>query len=220
MKILVLEDDKVLGNAICTALNNYNVTLSLTYDDAMVKFKAENYDLLLLDINLKNKSGFDFLEEIRKTNKVKAIFISANDREVDILKGFDIGCDDYITKPFSLSVLKAKVKLLEKDNISKGVAIGDLKINFDKMKVFKSGEEVILSSTEFKLLKYLYDNRNIVVTKEQILEYVWDVDMNFVVENTVNVTINRLRKKIEDNAKEPKYILTVFGIGYTLESNI
>ncbi len=220
MKILVLEDDKVLGNAICTALNNYDVTLSLTYDDAMVKFKSESYDLLLLDINLKNKSGFDFLEEIRKTNNVKAIFISANDREIDILKGFDIGCDDYITKPFSLSVLKAKVKLLVKDNSSNDIVIGDLKINFEKMKVFKSDEEIILSSTEFKLLKYLYDNKNIVVTKEQILEHIWDVDMNFVVENTVNVTINRLRKKIEDNVKEPKYILTIFGVGYTFESNI
>ncbi len=219
MKILVLEDDKVLGNAICTALNNYDVTLSLTYDDAIIKFTAESYDLLLLDINLKNKSGLDFLIEIRKTNNVKAIFISANDRECDILKGFDIGCDDYITKPFSLSVLKAKVKLLVKDNGSSDIDIGDLKINFDKMKVFKSGVEIALSSTEFKLLKYLYENKNIVVTKEQILEHMWDVDMNFVVENTVNVTINRLRKKIEDNVKEPKYILTIFGVGYTFESN-
>ncbi len=220
MKILVLEDDKALGSAICTVLNNYDITLSLTYDDAMEKFKNNNFDLLLLDINLKNKSGFDFLEEIRRVNNVKAIFISANDREIDILKGFEIGCDDYITKPFSLSVLKAKVKLLEKGNSSSEIIIGDLKIDLDKMKISKNCEDIVLSSTEFKLLKYLYENRNIVVTKEQILEYVWDVDMNFVVENTVNVTINRLRKKIEDNVKEPKYILTVFGVGYTFESNI
>ncbi len=219
MKILVLEDDRNLGNAICKALNNYNVDYCSTYDDAMIKFN-NNYDLLLLDVNLKHKNGLTFLKNIRKKSNVKAIFISANDREIDILEGFDIGCDDYITKPFSLEVLKAKVKLIEKTKNLEYVIVGDLKINFEKMKLSKNNEELTLSSTEFKLLKFLYDNKNIVVTKEQILENIWDVDMNFVVENTVNVTINRLRKKLEDNIKDPKYILTVFGVGYTFENNV
>ncbi len=216
MKILVLEDDKILGNAICKALSEYSIDFCSSYDEAMALFD-NSHDLLLLDINLKNKNGLLFLEHIRKTSKVKAIFISANDREIDILKGFDVGCDDYITKPFSLSILKAKLKLMEKGANQEYITIGDLQINFDKMKLLKNNAEVPLSSTEFKLLKFLYNNRNIIVTKEQILENIWDADMNFVVENTVNVTINRLRKKIEDNIKNPKYIVTVFGVGYTFE---
>ncbi len=219
MKILVLEDDKILGDAIYKALNNYNVVFCSTYDEAMNEFD-DTYDVLLLDINLKNKNGMVFLENIRKKSNVKAIFISANDREEDILKGFDIGCDDYITKPFSLNVLKAKLRLMENDNKEDYITVGNLKINFDKLKILKNDEDLTLSSTEFKLLKFLYDNRHIVVTKEQILESIWDVDMNFVVENTVNVTINRLRKKIEDDIKEPKYILTVFGVGYTFECHV
>ena len=172
---------------------------------------------MLLDINLPDGSGLDLCKEIRDTGDFKIVFFTANDTEEDMLKGFENGADDYISKPFSIEVLKRKVNamLRNKQRDESIFEYKDLKIDFDKMAVYKNNLDISLSVTEYRLLELLVKNKGKVITKEIILDKIWDSRGSFVYENTLAVTIRRLRKKIEDDAKNCKYIITVFGIGYT-----
>ena len=143
------------------------------------------------------------------------LFLTANDTEEDMLEGFGVGCDDYIPKPFSIEVLRKKVQVILKRTIGDHVRIRykNLEVDTDKCLVLLKGEEVHLTSTEYKLLSYLMQNRGKVVTRGMILENLWDIDGNFVGDNTVRVNIKRLRQKLNDENQE--YIVTVFGMGYT-----
>ncbi len=143
------------------------------------------------------------------------LFLTANDTEEDMLEGFGVGCDDYIPKPFSIEVLRKKVQVILKRTIGDHVRIRykNLEVDTDKCLVLLKGEEVHLTSTEYKLLSYLMQNRGKVVTRGMILENLWDIDGNFVGDNTVRVNIKRLRQKLNDETQE--YIVTVFGMGYT-----
>ena len=143
------------------------------------------------------------------------LFLTANDTEEDMLEGFGVGCDDYIPKPFSIEVLRKKVQVILKRTIGDHVRIRykNLEVDTDKCLVLLKGEEVPLTSTEYKLLSYLMQNRGKVVTRGMILENLWDIDGNFVGDNTVRVNIKRLRQKLNDETQE--YIVTVFGMGYT-----
>ena len=173
---------------------------------------------MLLDINLPDGNGIDFCKEIREEVNFPIVFFTANDTDEDMVKGFQCGCDDYIAKPFSVEVLKHKVNaiLRRKDISSKNIfQYKELKIDFDRMSVFIDDKEINLTATEYKLLELLAKNKGRVVTKEMLLEKLWDNNGNFVDENTLSVNIRRLRKKIEVDTKNPQYIITVFGIGYT-----
>ena len=143
------------------------------------------------------------------------LFLTANGTEEDMLEGFGVGCDDYIPKPFSIEVLRKKVQVILKRTIGDHVRIRykNLEVDTDKCLVLLKGEEVHLTSTEYKLLSYLMQNRGKVVTRGMILENLWDIDGNFVDDNTVRVNIKRLRQKLNDETQE--YIVTVFGMGYT-----
>lgn len=143
------------------------------------------------------------------------LFLTANDTEEDMLEGFGVGCDDYIPKPFSIEVLRKKVQVILKRTIGDHMRIRykNLEVDTDKCLVLLKGEEVHLTSTEYKLLSYLMQNRGKVVTRGMILENLWDIDGNFVGDNTVRVNIKRLRQKLNDETQE--YIVTVFGMGYT-----
>ena len=143
------------------------------------------------------------------------LFLTANDTEEDMLEGFGVGCDDYIPKPFSIEVLRKKVQVILKRTIGDHVRIRykNLEVDTDKCLVLLKGEEVHLTSTEYKLVSYLMQNRGKVVTRGMILENLWDIDGNFVDDNTVRVNIKRLRQKLNDETQE--YIVTVFGMGYT-----
>ena len=143
------------------------------------------------------------------------LFLTANDTEEDMLEGFGVGCDDYIPKPFSIEVLRKKVQVILKRTIGDHVRIRykNLEVDTDKCLVLLKGEEVHLTSTEYKLLSYLMQNRGKVVTRGMILENLWDIDGNFVDDNTVRVNIKRLRQKLNDETQE--YIVTVFGMAYT-----
>ena len=143
------------------------------------------------------------------------MFLTANDTEEDMLEGFGVGCDDYIPKPFSIEVLRKKVQAILKRTINdkSRIQYKDLEVDTYKCLVLMKGEEVHLSSTEYKLLIYLIENKGIIVTRSMILKRIWDIDGNFVDDNTVRVNINRLRQKLNDENQE--YIVTVFGMGYT-----
>lgn len=215
--IFLLEDDKILSKGISIALekDGHTVTAVYGYMEALQKYKNPKYDLFLLDINLPDGSGMEFCKKIRETAETPVLFLTANDTEQDMLEGFGVGCDDYIPKPFSIEVLRKKVQAILKRTIGDTARIRykNLEVDTDKCLVLLNGEEVHLTSTEYKLLCYLMENRGRVVTKGMLLEQLWDIDGNFVDENTVRVNIKRLRQKLKDEKQE--YIVTVFGMGYT-----
>lgn len=215
--IFLLEDDKILSRGISIALqkDNHTVTAVYGYIEALQKYQNQKYGLFLLDINLPDGNGIEFCKKIRETSETPILFLTANDTEEDMLDGYSVGCDDYISKPFSLEVLRRKVQAVLKRTGSANPRIRyrDLEVDIDKCIVLVKGQEVHLTATEYKLLCYLMENKGRVVTKAMILEQIWDLDGNFVDDNTVRVNIKRLRRKLNDEKQE--YIVTIFGLGYT-----
>lgn len=218
--ILLLEDDKSLNRGISFKLKKegYRVYTAFNIQEAKQVFENNKIDLIISDVGLPDGSGLDFCEEIRKISSVHIIMLTALDQEIDIVTGYDIGADDYITKPFSLIVLISKVNAFMRriGNTTIENIISCDKLNFDYVenKLTKEDEEILLSKNEGKLLKYLMENSNQTVAKEQLIQALWDIDGNFVDENTVAVNIRRLRQKVEDNPSEPMYIKNIRGIGY------
>lgn len=215
--IFLLEDDKILSKGISIALekDGHHVTTAYGYVEALQKYTLKKYDLFLLDINLPDGNGMNFCQKIRQTSQLPVLFLTANDTEEDMLNGYDVGCDDYISKPFSIDVLRRKVSAILKRTITETARIQykDLEVDMEKCLVLLNGEEVLLSATEYKLLCYLIQHKGTVVTKAMLLENLWDKDGNFIDDNTLRVNIKRLRQKLKDDNQE--YIVTVFGIGYT-----
>lgn len=215
--IFLLEDDKILSKGISIALekDGHTVTAAYGFIEAVQTYQSQKVDLFLLDVNLPDGSGLEFCRKIRETSEAPVLFLTANDTEEDMLDGFSAGCDDYISKPFPLEVLRRKVLAVLKRTSSGGSRIKyrDLEVDTDKCLVLLKGQEVHLTSTEYKLLCYLIENKGRVVTKAMLLEQLWDIDGNFVDDNTVRVNIKRLRQKLNDEKQE--YIVTVFGTGYT-----
>lgn len=218
--ILLVEDESSLNRGISFKLKKegYNVFSAMTIKEAEEIFNNNKLDLILLDVSLPDGSGFDFCSKLRKTSDILVIFLTACDQEVDIVTGLDMGADDYITKPFSLMVLMSKINALlrrnSKENYEEKIVSKDIIFNIAQMKVLKKENELILSKTELKLLKYLMDNSQQIITKEQLLSNLWDVNSEFVDQNAIAVNIRRLREKIEDNPSKPKYIKNIRGIGY------
>ena len=215
--IFLLEDDKILSKGISIALkkDEHTITAVYGYLEALQQYQKQKYDLFLLDINLPDGSGLEFCKKIRETAETPVLFLTANDTEEDMLGGFSAGCDDYISKPFPIEVLRKKVLAILKRTLGEKnrIKYKNLEVDTDKCLVLMKGQETHLTSTEYKLLLYLMENRGRVVTKAMLLEQLWDIDGNFVDDNTVRVNIKRLRQKMNDEKQE--YIVTVFGMGYT-----
>lgn len=212
-KILLLEDDITLGNGIKMVLKDEQVTLVNTLKDAREILKNNEFDLLILDINLPDGSGLDLMKEQKNLNsETPIILLTANDMEIDIVSGLELGADDYITKPFSLAIFRARVNnqlRRKKININKVFEIDDYYFDFDNM-IYRKNQKIIeLSKTEQKLLRLLVENRGHTLTRELLVDKIWGSE--YVDENALTVTIKRLRGKLEDN----KYLKTVYGIGYT-----
>lgn len=218
--ILIIEDDITLNKGIMLTLrqNDIKIKQAFTLEDSRNILKKEKIDLIILDVNLPDGNGFNFCKEIREKSTIPIIFLTACDMELDIVTGLELGADDYITKPFSLMVLRARVMValrrLENKNSNNKITIDNLILDFDKMEFTKDNNKINLSKTEQKLLKMLITNKGRVLTREQLIDNVWDNDSEFVEENALTVNIKRLREKIEDNKSKPKYIKTVYGIGY------
>jgi DNA-binding response OmpR family regulator len=222
--ILIVEDDKILNKGLAFSMkqNGYEVMSLFNSREANKTLLENKIDLIILDINLPDKSGLDLCTDIRKNSDTPILFLTANDTEQDIIKGFQAGCDDYISKPFSIEVLKQRISAVlrrsevKEENIYKS---GTFKINFDKMEVTKESEIIKLTPKEYKLLELLVKNTGKVLKRETILEKLWDVNGEFVDANSLSVTVKRLRQKIEEDIKDPKYVITVFGIGYMWSEN-
>ena len=217
-RIIIVEDDEGLSRGISFSLrkDGYEVMQAFTIGEAKKQLAEMECDLMILDLNLPDGDGLDFCEWIRLSYEFPMIMLSARDLETDEVIGLEKGADDYITKPFSLAVLKARVAANLRKKF-KAFSCGPIKMIPDSMKVYRQGQLVDLSTTEYKILKCLMENQGMVMTKEQILQAVWDQDANFVEENTLQVNIRRLRMKLEESPTKPQLIHTVRNMGYLLE---
>ncbi|MCI8639239.1 MAG: response regulator transcription factor [Coprococcus sp.] len=216
-KILIIEDDVDLREGLRFSFvgDGDSVFDVGTKREGIQEIRKGIYDIVLLDCNLPDGTGFDLCREVRQFCTVPIIMLTARDTEMDEIKALELGVDDYLSKPFSLGVLKARMKrLINGKPESEKLVSGGLLIDKSACKVCKAGKEVFLSKLEYKLLLYLIENRNHVLSKEQILDHIWDHEGKYVDGNTVSVNISRLRTKIEDDAGEPRLIKTVHGIGY------
>ena len=219
-KILLLEDDITLGSGIRLALQSPSVQITLcrTLAQARAAVAENSYDLLILDINLPDGSGLQLLEQVRKISHVPVILLTANDLEMDVVTGLEAGADDYITKPFSLAILRARVNAQLRRSIPVKtfcIEIDRFQFDFDRMEFRKAGQAIELSKTEQKLLRILVENRGQTLPRGVLVDRIWTGDAEFVDENALSVTVKRLRDKLEDTPSSPQYLKTVYGIGYT-----
>ena len=224
VKILMIEDDLGLNRGISFALaqEGYEVVTAENMEKGLKHFEMEHPDAILLDLNLPDGDGIQLCQKIRERSDLPVLMLTARDMEVDEIMGLKCGADDYMTKPFSVSVLKVRLeKILEKHGKGRKsrqqeceLTSGDIRLNTKNLRVYKGEQELDLSMTELRLLQYFLENKNQVLLKEQILQHIWDEDGNYVEENTLPVNISRLRKKLgEDKIK------TVHGMGYLWEES-
>ena len=220
MRILVVEDDRLLNNTLCYNLNTagYVVDSALTKSAASDFLTKQDYDLIVLDVNLPDGNGFDFCREVKERRPDTAvIFLTANDMESDMLKGYELGAEDYVTKPFPMSVFQKKLsvvlgRLAKQSGGGDSYEDGALSINFSEMTASLSGKALVFTPLEYRLLKILTKNPQNVLTRQVLLEKLWDADGNFVDEHALTAAISRVRNKIETDGRQ--YIKTVYGMGY------
>lgn len=217
---LIVDDETELAAATCEYLNMFEINSAYVRNsEECLKFIKENrVNIILLDINLEHESGFTLCKRLREELDIPILFISARQSDDDILIALNIGGDDYIKKPYSLSVLLAKVKVIlkrfeEKD--TKRATYETIEIDEKARKIYVEGQEILLKNKEFNLFAYLYDNRNKVISKEELFAKIWGDE--YFSDGTLNVHIRKIREKIERNPNEPKYIKTIWGIGYMFE---
>lgn len=223
MDIFLLEDDSAIGIGLSYSLKNegYGVTVAKTVKEALKVIKEKSFSLYILDLTLPDGSGYDVCTEIKKSGDLPVIFLTAYDDEVNVIMGLELGADDYISKPFRVKELLARIKTVlrryNKDTADGIINIGNIKINTNEAKVYRNSQEIILTAMEYRLLLTFINNRGIVLTRQKLLEDIWDVAGDFVNDNTLTVYIKRLRDKIEKDPANPSVIKTVRGLGYILE---
>lgn len=221
--ILMVEDDSTIAFAVKYAVEqeSFNLDIAENLENARKIVNSKEYDLILLDVMLPDGNGYEFLKQLREHDEdTPVIFLTACDEEVNIVMGLDIGGDDYITKPFRVRELISRINAIlrrkgkSQDSNKKILKFKNISIHTLEARVFKNNEEIFLTSAEYKLLLILIQNKNMVLSRAQILEKLWDVTYDFINDNTLSVYIKRLREKIEDDSSKPQYILTVRGLGY------
>ncbi len=219
--LLLIEDDHTLAQGIRLALlsDTLSVAVAPSLAEARAALSEREFQLLLLDVNLPDGNGLDFLTGLRRTSSVPVILLTANDMETDIVTGLESGADDYITKPFSLAVLRARVntqlRRISPETPPDGVfCAGPFRFDFIRMEFSKDGQDFSLSKTEQKLLRILTQNQGITLSRASLVDWIWTDGAEYVDENALSVTVKRLRSKLEDVPSSPQYLKTVYGIGY------
>lgn len=222
-KILIVEDDRKLNDGIRLALKGEGFLFfqCRTLQEARKVFREQSVSLILLDVNLPDGSGIDFTREIRKDSCVPIILLTVNNLELDIVTGLDAGANDYITKPFSLMVLRARVSVQLREQEAKSrtrMKMDGFDFDFDRMEFYKGNQPVELSKTEQRLLRLLCENRGATLKRTYLIDTVWQGDTEYVDEHALTVAVKRLRDKLEEDSKNPRYIKTIYGIGYTWDA--
>lgn len=231
-KILIVDDEKAIADIIEYNLNKdgYKTDLASDGEECLKKIEENKYDLILLDVMMPKLDGFSVLRELRKTHRTPVIMLTAKEEELDKVLGLELGADDYVVKPFSMRELTARVKAIlrrkyyeedakeEEADSKQFIEAGDLLINLNKYEITKKGKILELTLREYELLKFLAQSPDQVFSREELLEEVWDYEYYGDI-RTVDVTVRRLREKIEDKDKDYKYILTKRGVGYYFGGN-
>lgn len=216
--IMIVEDDKKMNEGIQLALRQeqYLFLPCRTLQKARERLREYRTDLILLDVNLPDGNGIEFVREIRRQYQMPVILLTVNNMELDIVMGLEAGANDYITKPFSLMVLRARVQVQLREKGEAGIHYKDQNLDFDfaSMQFFKDGKQLELSLTEQKLLKILCENAGAVVKRSCLIDTVWNGDTEYVEEHALTVAVKRLRDKLEDVTGQ-SYIKTIYGVGYT-----
>lgn len=224
MDIFLLEDDDAIAMGLSYSLENegYTVTVAKSVSQALEIINQKNFSMYLLDLTLPDGSGYSICKRIKEIGDFPVIFLTAYDDEVNVVMGFELGADDYITKPFRLKELLVRIKSVfrryNNDSTDGKIKVKDLVVNTNEAKVYKNGNEIVLTAMEYRLLLILLNNRGCVLSRTQLLENIWDVAGDFVEDNTLTVYIKRLRDKIEENPTDPEYIKTIRGLGYIIEN--
>ena len=225
MNLFLLEDDSAISMGISYSLTNegYSVTAASSVKQGLEIIKNNSFSLYILDLNLPDGSGYEVCKEIKKQGDLPVIFLTAYDDEINVVTGFELGADDYITKPFRLKELSVRIKSVlrrySKDTTHGIINVKNIKINTKEAKVYKDNNEIILTAMEYKLLLSLIKNRGRVLSRTALLENLWDIDGDFIEDNTVTVYIKRLRDKIEEEPNKPAVIKTVRGLGYIVDND-
>lgn len=216
-RILIIEDDRDLNQGLCLALQNsaHQIVSCFDLQSGRRVLAEQMVDLILLDINLPDGNGLTFLQELRKGNAVPVILLTANDTEMDVVIGLEHGADDYITKPFSLAILRARVsaqlrRAEQTDTAHNRIVLDQFVFDFDRMKFQKEGQLIELSKIEQKLLRLLVENKGVTLSRAMLVDRIWTDGAEYVDENALSVTIKRLRDKLD----AASYIKTVYGVGY------
>lgn len=219
--ILLVEDDLSLIDGLEYSLrkNGFQVDLARTVNQAFSMIRENKYDLLILDLTLPDGSGFEICKKVRQSSTVPIIFLTAADEEVNVVMGLDTGGDDYITKPFKLNELISRINALLRRAKLSGPEQTELRSNgitvkLQESRVLKDNREIELTTAEYRLLCLLMQNPNVVLTREVMLDRLWDGSGSFVDDNTLSVYVRRLRSKIEDDPENPVFLLTIRRLGY------
>lgn len=224
MRILVVEDDRVIATGLEYSLQQegFEVKNAYTYKEAIEQIENVQFGLYLLDITLADGNGYDLCKEIKKKNDIPVIFLTALEDEVNVVMGLDFGADDYIIKPFRIRELMSRIRSVlrryHKESDDSVIHVADIEINTRENRIYKNNEQIILTALEYRLLLRLLNNRGQVLTRNQLLEGIWDISGDFVNDNTLTVYIKRLREKIEDDMTNPVIIKTIRGIGYCIDN--
>ncbi|NBI62425.1 DNA-binding response regulator [Clostridiales bacterium] len=220
--VMILEDDTDLAEGIELSLQSeeLNFIICKTIAEARKALELDHFDLLIFDINLPDGSGLEFCRELKQNIKIPIALLTAKGMEMDIVKGLESGADDYITKPFSLMVLRARIRALLRRNTAANqqeYRNSVFSFHFETMEFYKNGTPIEFSKTEQRILYLLVSNPNRILTRERLLEWVWPEGTEYVEDNALSVGIRRLREKLEDDSSHPSYIKTVYGKGYVWE---
>ncbi len=216
MKILLVEDNETIAKGLIYSLNQngYEIDYSSNITDANNYLNENNYNLMILDVSLPDGNGFDFFEEIKTSINIPTIFLTAKDDEDDIVKGLSLGAEDYISKPFSTRELIARINRIVSKSTNYIIKVKDISFNTDKMEVTKNGNIINLSALELKILALFFNNLNKVISRNFIIEKIWDWTGNDVNDNTVTVYLKRIREKLQTDI-----FITIKGIGYRVDKD-
>lgn len=215
MKVLLIEDDEIIAKGLKYSFeqNGYDIVCKTNKKDASWFLETDKADFVILDINLPDGNGFELYEENIKALRIPTIFLTARDDENDIVKGLELGADDYLTKPFSTKELMARIKkIMLRENKNVCIEVADIRFNTDKLEVYKGKNRLELTSLELKILQLLFTNLNKVVTRSEIIDKIWEWTGNDVNDNTVTVYLKRIREKIGTDI-----IITIKGVGYRID---
>ncbi|MEG0021465.1 MAG: response regulator transcription factor [Bacilli bacterium] len=219
-KILIIEDDTAIRTGLKYYLEQEGYDVFIASTGVIGLNKASLVDIILLDLNLPDIDGFSLFKQLKNINKIPIIFLTANDLELSIVRGLDMGADDYITKPFKARELVSRIRNVLRrnkgNNTSNIFQIFDITIDLNQAKVLKNGKDLMLTALEYKILITLALNQKITFTREKLLADIWDVNEEYVNDNTLTVYIKRIREKIENDPSNPKIILTIRGMGYKI----